>query len=300
MAAERDFELLDDYLSNRLDDKGRSAVEDLLRRDPQLKAEFELQKEFIDGIRSARIAELKAMLNNVPVPAINTGSTLAKIAIGMVLAAVGTGAYFYFQGVEPSVNQTEQGVPADDAQPAEQPRDQRDTAVIEHEDSAQEAGEVIDQSPVVPNEPAATGERPVDTPQPVTQSDRDTAEGPTSGIRPQAFDPTASEEGKRSALPTEGETLKPSRPSITVEIEANHRRYHFHYEFKDDKLYLYGPFEGQLYEILEFFSQENKRTVFLWYNDKYYLLDSNDQKPQPLKEVNDPVLIKKLKEYQKK
>ena len=47
---------------------------------------------------------------------------------------------------------------------------------------------------------------------------------------------------------------------------------------------------------MEFFS-DNKRTVFLFYKDSYYLLNEEDEKIKPLAPINDPTLIKKLKDY---
>src|SRR5881392_2908175 len=98
MAAERDLELLDDYLSNRLDAQEKARFENKLTQDPGLKSELELQQQFVDGIKKARTAELKSMLNNIPVPPSATGTAAgAKIAAAVIaVAIVGTSLYFYF------------------------------------------------------------------------------------------------------------------------------------------------------------------------------------------------------------
>src|SRR5690606_12674271 len=90
MANERDLELLDDYLANRMDEGNRAAFEQKLKADPDLQQEFTMQKTVIEGIKSARIAELKSMLNNVPVPP--AGNALASkifmaAAVTLVVAA---------------------------------------------------------------------------------------------------------------------------------------------------------------------------------------------------------------------
>jgi hypothetical protein len=85
-------------------------------------------------------------------------------------------------------------------------------------------------------------------------------------------------------------------PSIAVDVDRDNRKYSFNYQFKDGKLVLYGPFERNLYEILEFFSDE-KRTVFLYYKNNYYLLKEDNENVKELTVINDPALIKKLKEY---
>jgi hypothetical protein len=47
---------------------------------------------------------------------------------------------------------------------------------------------------------------------------------------------------------------------------------------------------------MEFFSG-NKRTVFLYYKDSYYLLNEENETIKPLAPINDPSLLKKLKDY---
>src|SRR5688572_2182382 len=107
MAVERDFELLDDYLAGRLTDKERLAFEDKLGTDPELKNEYELQQQLVNGVKKARVTELKAMLNNVPVPAVHGGETTlaTKVALWtVVVGLVATSVYLYLdQGKEEAV-----------------------------------------------------------------------------------------------------------------------------------------------------------------------------------------------------
>jgi hypothetical protein len=83
---------------------------------------------------------------------------------------------------------------------------------------------------------------------------------------------------------------------LPVSIDKNNKKYSFHYQIRDGQIFLYGPFEKGLYEIMEFFS-ENKRTIFLFHQNNYYLLNDETEKVRPLAPITDPVLIKKLKEY---
>ncbi|HET9487342.1 MAG TPA: hypothetical protein VFO54_07910, partial [Chryseosolibacter sp.] len=88
----------------------------------------------------------------------------------------------------------------------------------------------------------------------------------------------------------------PGKSSLVVETDGSNTRYSFHYQFTEDKLLLYGPFEPHLYEILEL-NVGGKRTVFLYYKDQYYGLQEADGKVRSLDPVKDPVLLQKLKEY---
>ena len=47
---------------------------------------------------------------------------------------------------------------------------------------------------------------------------------------------------------------------------------------------------------MEFFS-DNKRTMFLYYKDNYYLLNEENETVKPLAPINDAALLKKLKDY---
>ena len=77
------------------------------------------------------------------------------------------------------------------------------------------------------------------------------------------------------------------------------KKYIFHYVFRDSKLVLYGAFEKNLYEILEFIGDE-KRTVVLYYKANYYLLDIAKVQPTKLTPIRDRRLLKKLQEHRSK
>ena len=77
------FDLIEDYLTNRLDENARATFETQMNADPELRAEVGLQKGIIEGVKSARAAELKAMLNNVPVGGATTALT-GKIVIATI------------------------------------------------------------------------------------------------------------------------------------------------------------------------------------------------------------------------
>ena len=73
MATERDLELLDDYLSGKMDADASASFESRIKGDSELQKAHDFQSQLVSGIRQARINELKAMLNNAPVPAFSSG-----------------------------------------------------------------------------------------------------------------------------------------------------------------------------------------------------------------------------------
>ena len=286
MATERDFELLDDYLTNRLSETERSAFEKKLNADPDLRTEYNFQQNLVKGIQKARVAELKTMLNNTPVPPVSTGSTvIGKIVAGtLITGAAVTGLYLFF-------NDKEEAKPAQElvAPTQEQAIESQETPEGSNNPSAQQ-DEPQDQEESPSN---SSSEEPVVEPQ-------------VEPKQPQldVYDPQAEEDGSAGEKETtegltsakEDSSPRNASSSIPVEVDPENKKYTFHYQFADGKLQLYGPFEKNLYEIMEFFN-DDKRTVFLFYKDDYYLLKEDNDQVKQLTAIKDQALIKKLKEY---
>lgn len=302
MADERDLELLDDYLTNRMSEQDRLAFEQKLQADPDLQHEYALQNRLIKGVKDARVAELKAMLNNVPIPSKGPGNAIAtNIILGtvvtLIIAAV---AYWYIsrddiQPAEPvapseqeevvkdqpvSPSAEEQTTPAEDLetvrdQPTQEPDKNQTSAGTEH------------------RKPSLAGK-----PDPLKAPEKKSEEqGPAKEPVLDVFDPGAVDSTPGTDIGKEKQPVyTPGKSTLLVETDRENSRYKFHYQFREGKLFLYGPFEQNLYEIMEFFSGE-KRTVFLYYKDHYYRLEETDNKVRPLDPITDPSLLKKLTEY---
>lgn len=302
MADERDLELLDDYLTNRMSEQDHSAFEQKLKADPDLQHEYALQKRLIQGIKDARIAELKSILNNVPVPPAGTGNTVAtKILLGTVATIIIAGAaYLFLQKDQANISapqiETEEPIPSSNPPESqvipEVKSEQKEPAQSQQRvetDKNQTSAGTEHSKPSLAKKPD-----PLSAP---AGKKSETSEGPVLDV----FTPE-SEENTSTDGNTNNESqnnLTPVTSGLVVETDRNNRRYTFHYQFREGKLFLYGPFEKNLYEIMEFFADE-KRTVFLYYNDRYYLLPEADEQIRRLSAISDPALLKKLKEYRNK
>lgn len=287
MATERDFELLDDYLSNRLSPEEKALFEQKLNADSELSNEMVVQRELVKGIQNARIAELKAMLNNVPVtPLPNPGtSVLMKLAVGTaVVGVVATGIwYFNKEKAAPVISTIE-------------------TPVV-----TKDSNVVSEKTEVTPTVTPEVETKEVET-KPKTQSGTAKQQQAVKDSEVQAkpdinvYDPTTEDsEGTKDHInqaESEPSELGKAEPSMAVSVDRTSKDYSFHYQYKEGKLFLYGPFEANLYEIMEFFNN-NKRTVFLHYKTDYYLLKEVDAKIRPLAPITDPALINKLEESRK-
>lgn len=278
MAVEKDLELLDDYLANRLKGSDRVAFEERLQSDADLTQTLKAQQYIIDGLRKARMTELKAMLQATPVPPVTSGVTLLKITVGAFSAAlVGTLLYF-------GLSQPEQSKPVQPKQdivsetPTPQPEIKEEVVTTEEEKTT------------VAN-------------QKESKQTKDTSKAQRQVTKPviEAFEPTEDHEetvaGQEMEAPVTSNTTRVStKSSITAEINTDNKKYTFHYVLVNDHLTLYGNFEKNIYEIIEVFNND-KRTAFLFYKNNYYLLNASDSKVKPLTPINDPVLLEKLKEY---
>jgi hypothetical protein len=293
MASERDMELLDDYLRNKLSAQDKSAFEEMLRNDAGLQKEMRVQQQVVNSLRSARVAELKQMLNNVPItalPAESTGTSVAaKIAALLVVAGlVGGGLYIYYN----SENESAQTIGTDSMAltPSTTPTDNATSSTTENVvPPATEGGDTDDTAATTPSESNDTKSANSKVTDSVAPAPRN------------VFEPSEEIKSNEPAVPSDsgkGNAGTISTPSIAIEagINGNNGKYNFHYQFKDNKLFLYGVFEKNLYELMEFFSN-NKRTLFLYYKDNYYLLNEDDNKIKRLAPIADQALLKKLKDY---
>jgi hypothetical protein len=281
MATERDLELLDDYLANRMAGEDKSAFENQLKADPGLQSELAMQQRLVKAIKDARVAELKNMLSNTPIPPVNYGSSaVVKFAAGTVVAGlIATGVFLYMDKTDSTAAREEEVKLTE--------RETSKEAATEN-DFKSEASTSNAESPDV----ATTSKAPA------THKTSSTAEIKQPAI--DVYDPSA--DAQDDIEEPADERKSPARngaPSIKVQIEKGNVNYGFNYQFKEGRLMLFGPFEKDLYEILEFFSAE-KRTVFLYYKNNYYLLKDDNEEMQQLVPITDRALIAKLREYQKK
>lgn len=282
---EREFEMMDDYLSNRLSAEENAAFEKQVQADPQLAQELSTQKSLVEGIRKARAAELKSMLNNIPVSPVNGGSSvLTKVGTWAVVAGlVVTGVYFYS-------TREQKEVPAERNISTEQkPEPQPSVATLPETETEPVAGQK--------EEPAPTTAKPTVK----KQKSEPVAESAPALAKPMdVYTPEADEvdDATRKFELEQLENIKKSfvTSSIEVETDTMSKKYSFHYMFKNSKLILYGAFEKNLYEILEFIGDQ-KRTVVLYYKSNYYLLDIEKTEPTKLNPIHDPKLLKMLKAH---
>jgi hypothetical protein len=278
------FELIDDYLTNRLSAEGKEGFEKQLESDPTLKADVEFQRQVLEGIRSARAAELKSMLDKVPVGGgMMVDFSVTRMAAGIVGAGMlGAALYFYFKPEQvPDLH----NAAADLAKKGEQIQKKQEE-VIQPVDEAEVKSEEIKPEAEIPKETKSNKKKVLKK------------EETTSDSKPKldVLDPSEEMTDHKNE-PALSESAKGSITASHIEVETDtaNKKYNFHYQFASGKLFLYGSFDKTLYEILEINSDNH--SVFLYYRENYYLLDEKQIKITKLEPIKDSALIRKLKDY---
>lgn len=293
MTTEQDISLIEDYLANRLSDAEKEAFEVRLKTDKSFSEAYSFQQAVIKGIQNARIAELKAMLNQVPVGSSSISSTAIKAIVGVsITAVISTISYFVF--VYPNSEEVKSTAIEEVLVPKAENQTEATEVVgatenknisTQHETEPPSIQQNIAENKIEKRKKAANNE---------------IKEGKVVEPKIEIFDPLA-EDGQATEEPMledkPEEDVFTKSNTLKTEVQPKDRRHSFHYQIEGDQLKLYGPFEKELYEVLEFFSND-KRTAFLYYNRTYYSLAANSTITE-LKPVMDPKLIQKLEQYRK-
>lgn len=277
------FEHIDDYLTNRLAPAEKANFERQLETDGALRADVEFQKLTIEAIKQARVAQLKSMLNNVPIggSGFSTGLTTAKIAGGVIsIALIGGLTYFYLQGH----SKNNEIKPIDIAtQETTKPVNPVSTA----SDSITKSIAVVEPSKT--NNTAVSSSEKADT----KKTEQQTVSKPKIEVLDLSEELSTNDNNESALIENRKPEITASR--VEVSTDSSHKKYSFHYQFSHGKLLLYGSFDKGLYEILEI--NGGSHNVFLFYQANYYLLEEKENTTSPLEPVKDPILLKKLKEY---
>ena len=275
--------MIDDYVADKLSETAKADFERGMEADPALKSEVGVQQLIVNGIRKARAAELKAMLNQVPLSSVATWSgaslwsgwsPLRMAATIGTLAVIGTGLYFYMKSSE-NIIQNIPGaeVPIDSLMPDE-----------------------VTEEPIIENKEEET----TDTKETVVPKENKVTLQKQNATTPkvEVVDPSEEMLSDDAAMEkTETPKSGISLSSIQVEKDAKNKQYSFHYQFWEGKLFLFGSFDEALYEILEVHGDHH--AMFLFFKDSFYLLDQSKEDIMALTPVQDRSLIKKLKEFRK-
>ena len=269
------FEKVEAYFNNELSDSEKNDFLKEVETNTELKSEYNFQKDVINGIKEARKAELKAMLDKVPITSVSTATSgLYKIlAGGAATLVVGTAMWYYFNSTpEVVINTTEALVttPLSKEEPvSEKKMDEPNTTLTESEKTIATKSEKT----------IATKSKP-------------------AVVTPNV--PVVEDEISDQSLPEENLEIPDDISKTTINISSKvnveiklKKKYSFHYQFTEGNLVLYGNFEEGLFEVLEL-NKDDRNDVYLFYKNNYYFIKDDSGSIVPLKPIKDNNLKLKL------
>ena len=290
------------YLENALSQPERVSLENEINKDPNLKMEFELQNDIIQGIQQVRKAELKAMLNNVPVGGGGIGSNLTVthyISAAFLTILVGMGVFYLLpDDPENSLSATSNEV----------------TQNTESKEETVDISDVDKASTMVPKEITKKEVEPVAKPEegildkPTTEQveNIDIEENTTSLeenltlAKPSVLESfnTIINDTDKIDIP-EHSLLEKSdiESTMVVKIENKFKEFYNHYQFKNNSLILYGDF-NDTYEIIDL-HKIGKRAIYLYYEGHYHHLSTEQNTIAKLIVVEDSSIITQLDNLRK-
>lgn len=285
-------EFVSNYLDNELSEIQRLDFENKLLHDSDLREEYSFQKELVEGIKESRRLELKSRLSNIPVstPLYQTVGFKA-IVVASISAGVGLGAYYYLNNddlIELSdIDLTNEYITAvEESKIPDVP--EAITPVAPETIKKQDIQNIISQEKPKEEAVAKVTEEVVEPkviqPTVIQPNVVETFENEDIEAKDVSVD------NQLSNLDNITEGAEPTVEIATVKDKRNK----FHYKFFEKKLYLLGSFDDMPYEILELNTASGK-SYFLYYNDSFYKLNSDQVKPAPLVKIENDTLVNELR-----
>jgi len=272
---------LESYLSGHMPPDEMKTFEASLGSNPELQQEVHFQSDIIKGIGEYRKSQLKARLDAIQVTPGYwfglQGATIAQLTTGVAtVLLIGAGSYWYFGTFE-----TEEVV--------------QNTEVVEEE--------VI--TPTVNDTPVSEEIEADQTSEKINESKQENkaVQSGDANTSAKTFEPRVAvpksgdvedeKEFTPDNLPTpeEGEAVKQENTPIEVEV-IDGRNAKIKYRYYAGKLYLYGDFTAEPYEILEINASSGRR-IYLYHLNEYYEITPTD-KPANVVAVTDTKLIQEL------
>ena len=251
-----------------------------------MQADVALQKQILEVVKKARIAELKGMLQNVPISGSATFNfPIMRMAAGIIGAGILVASISYYlkkgtaeiPNMSSSMEDSIKKIEPNDFEPLEEP--------------------------TLPQEPTQSSEKKVDGSFDKSSKKIDAPrKQEAKTFQPtmpkiEAIDPSNEliDNSQKVAPNKEINKASITTSQIVVDVDSSEKKYSFHYQFSNGKLILYGSFDKALFEILEI--NGDKHSVFMFYKDNYYRLNEKDTRITLLEPIQDKELVAKLKEF---
>ena len=278
-------ENIESYIANKMSASDRALFENELAKDPLLSNEINLQKDIVESLKAFRKAELKGRLNNIEV-SVGSSYTGLKVAASVLLASlISFGTYYYFTGnntpdkpeLEPlalSVQHSNSNVNTNSITESNESKTENNKIKVSKKDDI-----VIVQK--------ATKRKPAVAPSPVIPEEKTNAPILNSQDVKDKFNEEEFQNGNDLQMPKGDVGTTTNINNIeNLHIEVKNTKKQFHYQYYNNKLFLFGDFDSSPYEIFELNSKKDKE-LYLLYNNEFYGLKQGQTKITPLVIIKD-------------
>ncbi|WKV11749.1 hypothetical protein [Marivirga harenae] len=283
------FRLIDAYFEGTITPADKAMLEAQVKSDPLLKAEFDLQKNIVQGISNSRKMELKSRLTAIDLPSqigLLAGGG-AKWLAGTVAGVTIFGSVLYWSlisfddSIKPIDLKTGQEIEFHTEYLATLPKVKKEKKVFKAPknlelkvgDSGSNVLKSKDSKDVIKEESNVT-----------------------AIVQPQALisyedDQLFTNQNEDDLNRIESREVAHNRVDKT-EIEflkAVENQDNYHYRYFNSKLYLYGDFKDMPYQIIEL-NDKGKKQLFLSHNEEVYIIKDKTTEITELRELQDEML----------
>ncbi len=289
-------EKIDAYLKGNLSPDEAKVFESKLHSDPALKSEFLFQQSLLADIQASRKSELKARLNNINIPA--EKPAYWKYA---VLAGIATTIFVAINYLPDNILKNDKA----EIKTATSDKlenlgkgvafDKSEAEEIEEEDKAD-----LQAKPTEAPEEAKSN--PTESKKVVSNPEKDSGKEVLPNL-PDVHTPESygnDHVGKDVETPDHNLTKTKQINTTVAGVEVvKSKKHKFHYQYFDNKLFLYGDFDTKTYDILELNNSKGQK-LYLKFESNYYELQPDRTEISKLEIVKNRETLKELEEIQKK
>ncbi len=286
------FRLIEAYFDGTIKPTDKTMLEHKVQKDPLLKAEFDLQKSIVEGLEQTRKFQLKQRLNaidvSVPAPGLISSTTVKWIGSSLVVASLLTALYFWpfsSTSIIPLNLTSNDAVNWGANEEAIMPKNKLATS------QNMPATALFVKPTVVPDKDLASTSNITNKALP-SVSDLKAEVKPQSLVSFEDEKLFKAENEKLNSLNARSITA-PAIAETEIALLAPIAEQKYHYKYFNNKLFLYGNFDEQPYEIVELNNKGN-RQLFLSYKEYIYIIEENVTEIDQLSTLKDKMLIKEL------
>ncbi len=287
--------LIEKYISGEMTSEELRSFETQMESDSELKEEVSFQKDVISALKMERKAALKARMDNVKIPVPYASYYTAGIASVALIG--GIVLFSTFWPVEKENNNTPNEELSEISESVPEYSDENAHDVLSDSEFTSEVEKEEDLiSSKEESEDNATGtiiEKEVISESPAQPKNENKA---LNIVTPKAPEPLSDTGISKSDLDNDKDafrnTDKRETNKVEVEIKSSND-YKFHYQYYNNKLFLYGDFSKSPYELIEL-NRDDSKNLYMYFSGKYFALETNQIEIVKLSPIRDKIIIKGL------